>query len=117
MADSISGGKVIVMVFDGNVEDLAQRIIDGAYVHPLRVTTISRAAAVRGAYVNTKLAQAEQFLRDTLADGPIQVQDIIGGALDAGIGSYTLRVAKKRIGAKSVKAPGLGSPWTWVMPD
>jgi len=62
-------------------------------------------------------AEAEDFLRDTLADGPRQARDVEADAESVGIARKTLERARKQIGVKPHKE-GFGSAgrWFWSLP-
>jgi putative DNA primase/helicase len=64
-------------------------------------------------------ADAEDFLRDALADGAIAVKDLQADAKQAGLSWATIRRAKDRLGIvaerKSHGRDG-GGRWTWAMP-
>jgi hypothetical protein len=62
-------------------------------------------------------ADAEEFLRDALADGPIAVKDIQTEAKAAGHSWATVRRAKDRLGV-IVERDGFGSEgkWLWRLP-
>lgn len=61
-------------------------------------------------------AGAEQFLREILANGPIQKNEIEMDCRGAGISVATLRRAKKRLGIIS-KKDGMKGVWSWSLPD
>ncbi len=64
------------------------------------------------------LAEAEAFLRDELALGPVDVRTIKRQAGNAGISPRTLDRAKARIGVVSERVGGIGAEgrWTWSLP-
>ncbi|AKQ56401.1 Uncharacterised protein [Bordetella hinzii] len=66
------------------------------------------------------LADAVQFLRDLLSDGPVPVKAIRADATDAGYSWATIRRAQKEINAQAIKEgqPGSGSKqrWIWRLP-
>jgi putative DNA primase/helicase len=64
----------------------------------------------------TALAEAKEFLRDTLADGAKLAADIQQGAATLGIAEKTLRRAGKAIKIKSFKDTFTG-PWMWRLPE
>lgn len=63
-----------------------------------------------------EVAGAEQFLRDTLARGPMPQKEIERECKGAGFSVATLRRAKKRIGIVS-KKDGMKGVWFWSLPD
>lgn len=62
------------------------------------------------------LRDAVDFLRQQLADGPLEQKQIERDAIEAGISVPTLRRAKKQAGIVSEKAVGSGK-WRWRLPD
>jgi putative DNA primase/helicase len=61
-------------------------------------------------------ANAEQFLRETLAGGAMPQKDLVRECKDAGFSVATLRRAKKQIGIVS-KKDGMRGVWFWSLPD
>ena len=64
----------------------------------------------------SELRDAIDFLRELLADGPMEQKQIEKDATGAGISVSTLRRAKKQAGIKSEKAFGSGK-WRWSLPE
>lgn len=65
-----------------------------------------------------RLAQrldAEQFLRDLLADGPISTKQVKADATGAGYAWRTIERAKRDLGIEAVKA-GMKEGWQWFLP-
>lgn len=60
--------------------------------------------------------EAEEFLRATLAEGPIASQEVLEGGELAGIARRTLYRAKQRLGVVSRKTAVMGN-WVWELPD
>ena len=60
-------------------------------------------------------SEAEQFIRQTLADGPVPAADVLSAANAAGIPRSTLMNAKKRLKVESTKE-GFADGWTWLPP-
>lgn len=58
---------------------------------------------------------AEAFLRDILAGGPVAVPKIMEAAKQACIAERTLRRVKDDLGVKAAKA-GMSGGWSWEMP-
>jgi putative DNA primase/helicase len=58
---------------------------------------------------------AEQFLRDLLANGAVTTKQIKADADGAGYSWATIRRAQKTIGAKAVKG-GMNGGWSWEIP-
>jgi putative DNA primase/helicase len=61
--------------------------------------------------------EAEDFLRERLAHGPVKQKDIADEAEGNGIAKRTLARAKKELKIKSSKGKGLDSDWMWELPD
>ncbi|HEY1378991.1 MAG TPA: AAA family ATPase [Gemmataceae bacterium] len=59
--------------------------------------------------------EAERFLRELLAGGPVPAAEAERQAAAAGISDVTLRRAKKRLGVIAGKA-GFVGPWAWRLP-
>lgn len=68
---------------------------------------------------NSARAQAENFLRNALADGPIAAKTVESDAEGEGISEATLRRARKSLGIKPARAGGLGDlgHWVWSLPE
>ena len=60
--------------------------------------------------------EAEDFLVQTLADGPRNAADVVAEAKSTGISERTLRTVKRRLGVASSKA-GMGGGWQWSLPE
>lgn len=56
------------------------------------------------------IAEAEAFLLEALADGPVPAIELVKEAKECGISKRTLDRAKKKLGVKSQKE---GDRWTW----
>jgi hypothetical protein len=59
--------------------------------------------------------EAEQFLRDLLAGGPVPAKEGEKQARELGMAGRTLRRARKKVGAIAEKG-GLKEGWTWRLP-
>jgi AAA domain-containing protein len=83
---------------------------------PVEVTADQalRAADERGASKSPR-DEADGFLRDALAGGPIPVAELRNDAAGAGLSWATVRRAKDRLGAIARKA-GMNQGWTWELP-
>jgi putative DNA primase/helicase len=73
----------------------------------LAASTGSGSAPARG--------DAEDFLREMLADGPITMKKIEADALDVGLAWKTVYRAKTTLGVKSIKT-GVNGGWEWSLP-
>ena len=60
-------------------------------------------------------AEAVEFLRDLLADGPVASNDVKRQSREAGISERTLWRAKSQIGVIATKQ-GMEGGWTWELP-
>lgn len=58
---------------------------------------------------------AEQFLRDLLADGPISTKQVKADAAGAGYAWRTIERAKRDLGIEAAKA-GMKEGWQWFLP-
>lgn len=65
----------------------------------------------------SELHDAEEFLREILADGPTLFSAVRKYARDAGIAEATLRRAKASINVQSRKARTQDGQWTWELPS
>jgi putative DNA primase/helicase len=61
-------------------------------------------------------ADAEAFLRDLLADGPIESRVVLKEAREAGVSEITLRRAKQAVKVRVEKA-GMRGGWTWRLAE
>ena len=61
----------------------------------------------------SKLDEAEDWLRTTLADGPMEANHVLERARAAVIAERTLRRAKERLKVQSRQD---GNSWAWVLP-
>jgi putative DNA primase/helicase len=80
--------------------------------------TTTAGEAIRASHSGgaSKMAEAEELLRDALAAGPVPVDTILAKAKENGIGERTMRAAKKKLGAGAVK-DGYQGPWAWRLPE
>ena len=63
------------------------------------------------------LSEAQAFLLDELAEGPVETKEIKRAARDAGHTDRTLERAKQATGVQSVKIGFNPSRWAWKLPD
>lgn len=61
--------------------------------------------------------EAEEFLRDMLADGPVATKSVKAEAGGAELSWATIRRAKDRIGVRAVKAKETDGGWLWTLPE
>jgi putative DNA primase/helicase len=59
--------------------------------------------------------EAESFLRELLAHGPVPAKQVKADADDTGLSWTTVRRAKERLGIKPHKA-GMDAGWLWSLP-
>jgi hypothetical protein len=62
-------------------------------------------------------AEAEDWLREALRDGPVPGLALAKQAKEAGLCWSTVRAAKKKLGIRARKMGGAGSPWEWYLGD
>lgn len=65
---------------------------------------------------SSQLDEAVEFLRESLAGGPMPYTELESEATAAGISKATLRRARKRLGIKSQKTGGQSGHWEWSLP-
>jgi putative DNA primase/helicase len=73
------------------------------------------AATAGGSEARTAREEAEQFLRDLLAGGPVSAREGEKQARELGIASRTLKRAREKVGVVAEKG-GLKEGWTWRLP-
>jgi hypothetical protein len=61
-------------------------------------------------------SEAEDFLRNLLADGPRATRELQSEAKAAGLSWATIRRAKDQLGAVAAKT-GIDGGWTWTLPE
>lgn len=61
-----------------------------------------------------KLREAQSFLKEVLADGPLPQTEIEAAAQQAGIRPKTLRNARYELGVTSTK---ISKQWVWALPE
>ena len=61
-----------------------------------------------------KLREAQSFLKEVLADGPLPQTEIEAAAQQAGIRPKTLRNARYELGVTSTK---ISKQWLWALPE
>ena len=92
---------------------------------PVRVEWLGETALTADALLSstiggeerTALAEAEDFLREVLSDGPVEANAVLKDARGAGISEKTLRRAKERLGVEAIRSGfGSGGRWCWRLP-
>lgn len=67
---------------------------------------------------DTRLAEACEFLRELLADGPVPSKEVYASAKIQKVAQKTLKRAKSKLGIKAKKeGMGEGAVWYWRLPD
>jgi len=98
---------------------LAFAIVDGRFEWRGE-TTLTEAdllAPDTGVKKPSALEVAMAFLRQLLAEGPVEAEAVKAAARVAGISEKTLQRAKDALGVKSKNTGfGKGSPWEWYLP-
>jgi len=103
---------------------LSYRIVTAAFHTTARIEWMGTvehdadALAAGGAttpHEKTVMADAVEFLRDELSDGPMWAKQVFRDAKDAGIAEITLRRAKTTLRVKSEKIGVEG--WQWELPS
>ena len=72
---------------------------------------------VEGVSDRSELGEAEDWLRDYLADGAVAARDAIRAASDFGISKTTLGRARRALCRKPRKLGGRGAGWQWELKD
>jgi hypothetical protein len=89
-------------------------VIEWLGVSPRTAAELVQAAG----WDRSALHEAMYVLYSILADGPVPARDAIGLAEKAGVSKHTLDRAKKALGVVSRKrGSGVGSSWSWALPD
>jgi putative DNA primase/helicase len=103
-----------------DVSGLAYAIIDGALAWergPVSVTADDALADDPPRDGRTQRDEAVDWLRELLADGPLDQADVTEAAKANGFTSSTLRRAKAKAGVKSTKrGNGKDACWSWSLP-
>jgi putative DNA primase/helicase len=87
-------------------------------VEPVDITANEALAAEAGNTSAKPREEAEAFLKELLADGPVAARQVKADANDAGLSWATIRRAKARIGlVVSREGFGPGSVIRWALPD
>ncbi|MBI5197931.1 MAG: AAA family ATPase [Nitrospirae bacterium] len=102
------------LVFHIDGTDGASRIVwGGASTH----TADSLLAIPVSPEERSALDEAQDFLRDLLSDGPVEVKEIQKQIRGAGIAERTLHRAKKVLGVHARKQGYKPSVWVWFLED
>jgi phage/plasmid primase-like uncharacterized protein len=64
---------------------------------------------------SSKVEQAQQFLQERLADGPVPSTELVEQAETSGVSKRTLDEAKKKLGVKSRRLKN-SDKWSWSLP-
>jgi len=82
---------------------------------PVTITANEALAAEMGGASAKPSEEAESFLRELLADGPVAAKQVKADADSVGLAWATVRRAKDRLGIKPHKA-GMDAGWLWSLP-
>ena len=100
-AVTLDGGiETTHAVWDGTIEGTARQILDSVEYEE---------------DAGGEQQDAEQFLRDLLADGPVPTKQIKADASGAGYSWRTIERAKRDLGIEAIKA-GMKVGWEWHLP-
>jgi len=106
-------------VMIGDAQGLDTEILASRIAWESTPVTISAdealAAYAGGDEAKTAKAEAMDFLRSALADGPKSAADIFKDARQAGHSTKSVKSAKAALGVKSEKA-GMAGGWVWTLP-
>jgi len=112
LAFGIRGVRIANHIDASTIEFEAEALTDTA-------DEVLRARA-RPAAKPSALTEAEQFLRDCLADGPVPVRNVRRIAGDAGLSWATVRRAQASLGIRSTRVSeggGGAGQWVWQLPN
>ena len=84
---------------------------------PVNASANEVLAAIRKAQTKPRQAQAEDWLRSQLKDGPKSQRELEEAANEAGMSWATIRIAKVAMGVRARKQPGRGGGWVWALAD
>jgi putative DNA primase/helicase len=97
----------------------ADKGIVASYVHwdssPVTISANDALGAAESSGSRNAREEAEEFLRDLLAGGPIPQTEVRAAAEGAGLAWATVRRAKGRLGVEPHK-DGMDGGWTWTLP-
>jgi putative DNA primase/helicase len=102
------------------VDDPGKSIVASSVVWESSPIDITADAALQAADANANGSasagnEAEEFLKEILAGGPIPQREIEAAAKGNGLAWATVRRAKKRLGVKAIK-DGMEGGWLWDLP-
>ena len=125
-----SGGRVLMLDNGCNlaptVPTLVYRIMDGDEgprveweAEPIPITTEEALAAESDVREDQSEArELDRWLRETLADGPVDSKDVFSSCKAAGFSPDQAKRAKKRLRVRSGRDGfGAGSKWMWALPE
>lgn len=107
---------------DGAVVDTATGPTSaGSIIHLGEAPMVTARNALQGVETEdrTARAEAEEWLAEVLALGPVPAAKIKADAIQAGIAQATVRRAKSALGVKSRRwgRPGAEGGWCWALPE
>jgi hypothetical protein len=89
---------------------------EGPTPHTAASLLAARHNAARGPE-STAVAEAQDFLREALADAPRSASDVEAAARERGVSHATLKRARKALGVVAWKlGPAEGGGWRWALP-
>jgi hypothetical protein len=85
---------------------------------PVTITANDALAAEAGGTAARPSEEAESFLLDLLADGPVHSKQVEKEAREASLAWRTVRRAKDKLGVQVRRAQGMEGrgPWSWSLP-
>lgn len=63
----------------------------------------------------SQMDEARKFIKEILANGPVDAEKVIQSAKNTGISERTLNIAKKSLHARSIKVGGSEGKWKWCL--
>lgn len=95
--------------------DVARVVYVGSSVHSAHALL----APPEGTDESPARSEAESWLRDHLANGPVSAKDAIKAARADGISERTMKRARSALGVISERTGGLGNAggWSWSLPE
>jgi hypothetical protein len=83
---------------------------------PVTVTANEALAAAADIASRGAMAEAKEFLREELSEGPVEVAALLARAEAAHIAERTLRRAKAALRVVATKKGEIAGPWSWQLP-
>jgi putative DNA primase/helicase len=95
---------------------VASSVLWGAPIAGSAREILAKAEAVEDPETRTQTSEAEDWLADLLANGPVKANEAIKKAKIAGHSDKSLRTARERLRVRPKKSNFSGG-WTWGLPD